>query len=146
MRTSFKVQGFRDLENALMDLPKAAAKASVRRVLKRAAQPIADAGRGNAPERMGDLKASYGVGTRLTKRQRKLSRKESEVEVYAGPNDPGAIQTEFGNEHQEAEPHLRPAWDAHKGSLLDVIKEFLWADVVKAIARYQRRAAKRAKR
>ncbi len=102
MKPTFKVEGFRELERALIELPKATAKASVRRLLKKAAQPIADAGRGNAPEREGNLRESYGVGTRLTRRQRKVSKKESEVEVYVGPNDPAAIQTEFGNEHQAA--------------------------------------------
>ena len=146
MKTKFKVHGFKDLEKALKELPKATAKASVRRVLKKAAQPIADAGRNNAPESEGRLKASYGVGTRLTKRQRKVSRKESEVEVYAGPNDPAAIQTEFGNDHQAAQPHLRPAWDAEKRAALDSIKDEAWADVVKSIARYQKRLARKAKR
>lgn len=143
MKPKFKVEGFKDLEKTLMQLPKATAKASVRRVLKKAAQPIADAGRGNAPEREGGLKESYGVGTRLTKRQRKVSQRESEVEVFAGPNDPAAVQTEFGNEHQAAQPHLRPAWDAEKHKALDIIKEEAWADVQKTVVRYQKRQAKR---
>lgn len=145
MKPKFKTEGFRDLEKALMDLPRVAAKASVRRVLKQAALLFAEAGRENAPAREGNLRASYGVGTRLTKRQRKVAKRESEVEVFAGPNDPAAIQTEFGNDHQAAEPHLRPAWDAHKVEALDVIKEELAADVEKAVARHQRKAAKRAK-
>ncbi|MFW2541530.1 HK97-gp10 family putative phage morphogenesis protein [Primorskyibacter sp. 2E107] len=143
MKVKFKVDGFKDLEKAMMELPKASGKASVRRVLKAAAEPIAEAGRANAPEDRGNLKASYGVGTRLTKRQRKVSTKESAVEVYAGPNDPAAVQTEFGNEHQAAEPHLRPAWDAEKDNALDGIKDALWADVLKSIKRYQRRLAKK---
>jgi len=146
MKPSMKLEGGKDLEKALMELPKASAKASVRRVLKKAAQIIADAGRGNAPEREGGLKDSYGVGTRLTKRQRKLHRRESEVEVFAGPNDPAAVQTEFGNEHQAAQPHLRPAWDANKHDALDLVSEELWADVLKSIQRYQRRAASRARK
>ena len=146
MKVSFKVEGFRDLEKALMELPKATAKAAVRRILKKAAKPIADAGRANAPEREGGLKESYGVGTRLTKRQRKVSKKQSEVEVYAGPNDPAAIQTEFGNEHQAAEPHLRPAWDAEKRNALEIIKKEMWAEVEKSIARFRKRQARKARR
>lgn len=126
-----------------MALPKATAKASVRRVLKKAAQPVADAGRANAPEKDGNLKESYGVGTRLTKRQRRVSPKQSEVEVYVGPNDPAAVQTEFGNRRQAAEPHLRPAWEAKKAEVLRIIKEELWADIVKSVARYRKRVAKR---
>ncbi len=39
---------------------------------------------------------------------------KASAEMFVGPNDPADIQTEFGNEHQQAEPHLRPAWDANK--------------------------------
>ena len=130
----------------MIELPKATAKASVRRLLKKAAQPIADAGRGNAPEREGNLRESYGVGTRLTRRQRKVSKKESEVEVYVGPNDPAAIQTEFGNEHQAAEPHLRPAWDAEKFRALEIIRTEMWAEVEKTIARFRKRQARNPRR
>lgn len=126
-----------------MALPKATAKASMRRVLKKAAQPIAEAGRARAPEDQGALKASYGVGTRLSKRQRKVSRKESAVEVYAGPNDPAAVQTEFGNDHQPAQPHLRPAWDTHKHAALEIVGTEAWVDVEKTLARYRKRRAKR---
>lgn len=144
-----KFEGGRELERALMDLKTATAKSVVRKVLKGAAQPIADAGRGNAPQRLGDLRASYGVGTRLTKRQRRKSRKESEVEVYAGPGEKGAaqgVQTEFGNEHQAAEPHLRPAWDAHKDGALRHIETEMGGEIAKAAARAARRAAKKAGR
>jgi len=146
MKPSFKVEGFKDLEKALMELPKVTAKASVRRVLKKAAQPIADAGRANAPKDRGDLQESYGVGTRLSKRQRKVSKKESEVEVFAGPGKEAAaqaIQTEFGNEHQAAQPHLRPAWDAEKRGALETIKEEAWLDVQKTVARYRKRQARK---
>lgn len=145
MKTKLKVSGFKEMDKALMALPKATAKATVRRILKGVAQPIADAGRGNAPEKEGGLKESYGVGTKLTKRQRKLSSKESEVEVYAGPNDPAAIQTEFGNAHQDAQPHLRPAWDAQKYAALDAIKEDAWAEIEKTVARFNKRQARKAR-
>ena len=148
MEVKFRVEGFKEAEQALMELPKATAKASVRRWLKALLIPIADAGRSNAPERMGTLKESYGVGTRLTKRQRKVSRRESEVEVYAGPGQDGAaqgVQTEFGNEHQAAQPHLRPAWDAHKGGLLEKLKPLMWADIEKTVARFRKRQAKAGK-
>lgn len=144
MKTKLKVTGFKELDRALMDLPKVTAKASVRRVLKKAGLPIAEAGSGNAPEDSGNLKASYGVGTRLTKRQRNVSTKESEVEVYVGPDKSAAVQglqTEFGNEHQAPQPHLRPAWDAEKRGALDVIRTELAADIEKTVARYNKRQA-----
>ncbi|HCO90504.1 MAG TPA: hypothetical protein DIT40_05980 [Alphaproteobacteria bacterium] len=138
-----KVEGLRDVERALKQLPRATAKASARRILKEAGEPIARAGAANAPQQHGDLAESYGVGTKLTKRQRKVSRRESDVEVYVGPNDPGAVQTEFGNDHQSAQPHLRPAWDGHRMGALETIKSGIWGEVTKTIARYQKRMAKK---
>ncbi|MBY6113296.1 HK97 gp10 family phage protein [Mameliella alba] len=143
MKASFKVKGFRDLDKALSQLPKASAKAVARRILKKAGQPIADAGAAKAPKHQGHLRESYGVGTKLTRRQSKMARKESPVEVYVGPNDPAAIQTEFGNEHQAAEPHLRPAWDAHKEDALQIIADEFWQEIEKAVARYNKRQAKK---
>jgi HK97 gp10 family phage protein len=140
-----RIEGLRDIERAMMELKAVSAKAAARRVLKKAAQPIADAGRANAPERTGALKRSYGVGTRLTKRQRAVSPKVSPVEVFVGPGQEGAqqgVQTEFGNAHQAAEPHLRPAWDAHKRDALRTVTEELAADVERAVVRARRRAAK----
>ncbi|TDK35201.1 hypothetical protein E2F50_13145 [Rhizobium deserti] len=142
---SVRVDGLKDLDQALKKLPRATAKSVGRRTLMKAAQPIAEAGRANAPEREGNLKKSYGVGTKLTKRQKRMNKKESPVEVFVGPNDPAAVQTEFGNQHQAAEPHLRPAWDAEKQPTLERIKDGLWVEISKAAARLARKAAKLAK-
>lgn len=140
-----RVEGLRECEKALRDLGRVTARNVGRRVLTKAAEPIADAGRANAPlGPTGNLKASYGVGTKLTRRQAKLHRKQSPVEVFAGPNDPAAVQTEFGNEHQAAEPHLRPAWDANKGKSLDIISTELVTEIDKATARARRKAEREA--
>lgn len=142
-----RVEGLKDCERALRDLPKATARNVVRRVLKAAAQPIADMGRSLAPTDEGHLKASYGVGTKLTRRQRRAHRKQSPIEVFVGPGgDPAAIATEFGNEHQAAQPHLRPAWDANKAGALKSITADLVHEIGKATARAQRKAAREAKR
>ncbi|MBB4185827.1 HK97 gp10 family phage protein [Sinorhizobium terangae] len=145
MRFKVKVEGLKELDRALQDLKQVTAKGVARRVLLKAATPIAEAGRSNAPlGPTGNLKASYGVGTKLTKRQAKLHRKQSPVEVFAGPNDPAAVQTEFGNEHQAAEPHLRPAWDANKDRALDIVSKELGTEISKAAKRAARKAAREA--
>lgn len=143
MKTSFKVDGFRDLDKALSALPKATAKAVARKILKKAGLPIADGANGKAPKRSGDLSESYAVSTKLNKRQRKVSPKKSPVEVYVGTNNPAGVQTEFGNEHQAAQPHLRPAWDANKDAALEVIATEFWGEIEKAVARYNKRQAKK---
>lgn len=143
-RSRIRVEGLRELEKALSDLPKSTGKRIARQVLLEAAQPIADAGEANAPVLTGGLRESYGVGVKLTRRQSKANKKESPVEVYAGPNNPAAIQTEFGNEHQAAEPHLRPAWDAQKQKALEIIKTRMWEKVEAAAQRLARRKARQA--
>lgn len=144
-RQVVRVEGLKELERALKQLPQATSKTISRNVLKKAAQPVAEAGRANAPlGPTGNLKGSYGVGTKLTRRQRQLHRKQSPIEVFAGPNDPAAVQTEFGNDHQAAEPHLRPAWDATKMQALDIVKTELAKSIDRTSKRLARRAAKAA--
>jgi len=139
----FKVEGLSDLEDALIELPKATARNVLLRTLTQQAQPIADAGEQNAPRSTGELAASYQVSTKLSKRQKSQNTKESDVEVYIGPTShPKSVQTEFGNSHQSAEPHLRPAWDSNVMKVLDGIVNTLRAEIDKAVARIARKAAK----
>jgi HK97 gp10 family phage protein len=140
-----KMEGFKDLEKVLMDLPQASAKGVARRILKKAGAPIAAAGAGNAPQESGDLAESYTVSTRLTKRQKAVASRPgpNEVQMYVGPNDPAAVQTEFGNDHQSPQPHLRPAWDAHKHGAIKIIGNLFFDAVTRAAARHAKRTAKR---
>jgi HK97 gp10 family phage protein len=57
--------GFKELDAALAQLPKAAAKRTLQRTLLKAAQPIADAASANAPRDTGELSEGISVGTRL---------------------------------------------------------------------------------
>lgn len=140
-----RVEGLRELDKALGELPRQTGKRVALKVLKNAGGPLADAGSANAPlGPTGNLRDSYGVGTKLTDRQGKLNRKESPVEVYIGPNDPAATQTEFGNSRQAPQPHLRPAWDAGKEKALQDIKDGLWSEIKKAADRLARKAARAA--
>lgn len=91
----------------------------------------------------GTLRDSYIAGTRLNPSQAKNARREGKsfAEVYAGTNDPAGVQTEFGNAHQAAQPHGRPAWDATQGHVLKLISEQLGAEIEKAAARLAKKAA-----
>jgi HK97 gp10 family phage protein len=142
-RTIFKVEGLKELDQALTELPKATARNVLLRTLKAEAQPIADAGEANAPKLTGKLGQSYTVGTKLSRRQKKASTKELMVEVYVGPGPhPKGVQTEFGNAHQAAEPHLRPAWDSNVMRVLGGITKSLAAEIEKTRARLARKAAR----
>lgn len=144
-RQMFGLGGLKELDRALEELPKATARNALLRTLKEQGQPIADSGEANAPKLSGKLARSYTVSTKLSRRQKKLSKKESMVEVYIGPTpEPKSVQTEFGNAHQAPEPHLRPAWDANWRKVLDGITKSLAEQIEKARARLARKAAREA--
>ena len=140
-RQTFRIEGLSELDEALSELPKATARAVLVRTLKEQGQPIRDAGEALAPKDKGGLKASYAVGTKLSRRQKSQNKKESDVEVYIGPG-PAAkgVQTEFGNAHQAAEPHLRPAFDGNVMRVLDGIRDSLADQIEKTRARLAKKA------
>ena len=152
MRVSFKTQGFREMDAALGEFSKATAKNVLRRTGVEALEPVAEEMRALAPARDRgdeDLKNSIGVATKLNKRQRKLNREPSTVEVYAGPTGevggnppPQGTQQEFGNEHHGPQAFARPAWDAQEDKVLDRVATGLTEQIDKATARARRRALK----
>lgn len=143
-KQNFTIEGLADLDEALGELPKATARNVLLRVLKSEGQPIADAESALAPHGItGQLAASPTVGTKLSRRQKSLNKKESDVEVYVGPTPhPKSVQTEFGNAHQAAHPHLRPAFDNNVMRVLGGIKDRLAEEIEKARARLARKAAR----
>lgn len=145
MSMKFKIDGLSELQTALRELPDATAKNVIRRVLKKAGQPIADRARELAPVDEGDLRDSIKVGTRLSGNQRRKHRKaqKDDVEMFvgAGPHPQAHLQ-EFGTSKFPPQPFMRPAWDQHKRAALNGIKEDLWTEIRKAAARLARKAAK----
>lgn len=148
MKTTVSVSGLRELDEALGQLPKSVGKAVLRRTLKKAGQPIADAAEAMAPVLTGELKISIGVGSKLTSRQSKLHRKmfkddRASVEMFVGAGGLAqATQSEFGNEHQAAEPFMRPAWDGNAGRALDIIANELGDEIMQAAKRLAKKAAR----
>lgn len=143
-----KLAGLRELDKALSALPKTTGKAVLRRVLKKAAQPVADAAESMAPREEGFLAGSIGVSTKLTSRQRSQHRKmfrndKASVEMFVGAGGlPQAHNQEFGNELHGPQPFMRPAWDGHKMQVLDSIKADLSEEITRAAARLAKKAAK----
>jgi HK97 gp10 family phage protein len=141
---SIKIEGLRGLEAALMELPKATGKATLRRVLKRAAQPIVVAARDKAPKLTRTLEQSIIAGTKLTKRQAKFAKKEgkSSSEIHVGTSDPAGIPQEFGTFKEGAQPFMRPAWDAEQDQSLTIITESLGDEIEKSRHRLAAKAAR----
>lgn len=145
------IEGLADLDFALGDLPKATARNTLIRTGKKALEPFladakalapVDADPANTPKRPpGTLRDSYVIGTKLNKSQTKGVRKEGKqfAEVYAGTNDPAGVQTEFGNAHQEPQPHGRPAWDGTQTQTLETIGKLLWDEIYKSTQRLAKR-------
>ncbi|MGO7922008.1 HK97-gp10 family putative phage morphogenesis protein [Rhizobium ruizarguesonis] len=147
MATRIKIEGLKQLDKALGELPKSTAKAVLRKVLKEAGEPVAAAARGNAPRLTGNLYEHTDYGTRLTRRQASLHRQATKddrdfAEAFVGTSDPAGMQHEFGNEHQAAQPWLRPAWDSQKNNALFIITHRLWVVIEEAAARLARRNGK----
>lgn len=154
------VEGLRELDQALKQLPKATGKAVLRRVLLKRAEPMRATAEAKAPRDTGGLARSATKGTKLSKRQRALhkgtggprltadgwkSDAKSEVEVFVGfPSSPKSIVQEFGSSEQSPQPFMRPAWDANKMGILEGLKDDLWAEVKKTAERRAKRLARQA--
>lgn len=134
----FKIEGLREAQKALRKLPDAVARRVVQKVLRKRLKPIADDMRANAPERFGTLKKSIRVGSRLSRRQKRLHHKvdRHDIEMFAGPGPmPQAIMTEFGSRLQKSQAFVRPAWDRGKRALHDGITGDLWTEIKRQVAK-----------
>jgi HK97 gp10 family phage protein len=142
-KTTVKVEGLKALQTALQELPKATAQGVMLRVLKKRAQPIADAARQLVPVASGELRNSIVVSTKLTRRQRGQHEKAgpNDVEVFVGPGAlPQAHLQEFGTFKEPPQPFMRPAWDRERNGVLEGLKGDLWAEIEKAATRLSSKA------
>jgi HK97 gp10 family phage protein len=112
-----RMEGLKELEKALLELSTKKARQIARKALRDAGKPILKAYKEKTEVLTGTLLKNTNLGTRLNRRQRKLTPRPgpSEIEIYIGTADPAGIAQEFGNRHQQASPALTPAWDAEGG-------------------------------
>lgn len=139
----FRVEGLKEIDAALGALPKATGRNVMRRAGVKALTPIAEDMRQRAPDDPNtggnDLKSSITVTTKRPKKHRK----ESEVEVYAGPGPlVQAIQQEFGNQNHGPQAFTRPAWDAGRDRIVPDLIEAFWPEIKKAADRVARKTAR----
>ncbi len=136
--------GDKDLERALGELPKATARNTLRRVLKKAALPVQSAWQARAPKLTGTLERSIVVGTKLTRRQARDAKRDGKhfAEIHVGTSDPAGVPQEFGTFKEPAQPSGRPAWEATKAEALATIGRELGTEIEKSAARLARKAAK----
>lgn len=161
-----KVEGFKDLEAALLALPRSTARNVSRRAMAKALAPVESAAKAAAPRDSGQLADSITVSTKLSKRQASQNRKEAvrlgisrdALIMHVGANAlPHAHLIEFGTGpryHKSGkyvgrvapQPFMRPAWDANRQGVLDSLSQSIRAEIDKTLARAARRAARNAKR
>lgn len=150
MKVTFRIDGLRELELALTQLPKATARAALRRVGIKALQPMADIARELAPddpETGGkDLRASITVGTSLNARQRKLQKRRDDkafVEVFMGTADLAGVPQEFGTVNHGPQAFMRPAYAREAGNAIRIVAAELGGEIDKTARRYAARQAKK---
>jgi len=165
MTTVVSLSGFRDLDRALAELPKATARNVLRRTLVKAGEPIAEKARELAPVDRGDLKASIAVSARVKNkvgsaeyaaamraglgkgaavralRDARRGAGGSFAQMYVGPAVPQGFYghlVEFGTSRTAAQPFMRPAWDAMQTEALNLIKGELAEQIIMAAKRVAR--------
>lgn len=159
--SQFRVDGMAGLEKALADLAKSQSKAVSRRALIEAAEPTVTAAEALAPVDDGELRESIGASNKLTPRQKRRFREtRGDVTVFVGAGASHAHLVEFGtkahtnagqfagSQHPgtSAQPFMRPAWEGTKHQVLERLKDRLWANIEKTVARNAARAAKASKK
>ena len=163
MRISVRVEGLRELQTALQELPKATGNNVLRRTLFKAAEPIEVAMETKAPVgETGKLKGSVESSTKLSPAQSKehrvaigtfpmvtvggyRSNPAKGVYVFVGPAPgPVGITQEFGTVHHGPQPFARPAWDENHLRSLSTIKSDLAEEIEKARKRIARKAEREA--
>jgi len=145
-RTTFKIEGLKDLDAGLGQLRKATALNVLRRVAVKRLEPMRDEAADRAPYLSGRLEAAEIVTTKRPSSRR--YKKESTVEAFMGPaaDQPFAvtkgIQQEFGNVNHGPQPFMTPAFENNKVGALTGVAQDLGDEIEKARARAARRQAK----
>lgn len=143
-----RMSGLKELDEALGKLPRATGKNVLRRIAIRSLAPVLSAAKQFVPVNEGHLRNSLKITTRLSKRQQRENAKEvaegkASVQLYAGASAlPHSHLVEFGTAKMAPQPFLRPAWDANKEDVLQLIKDELGTEITKAAARLARKTAR----
>lgn len=169
-RTTFKIEGLSELNQALGEFSKATSGNVLKRAVSTAGAMIAEEAIAIAPKDSGDLKREIKVGkakiitpgkaafaqamreggtraeaaaaARAANRAAGGTGRSAVTQVGPTKRAGQGILQEFGTAHHKAQPFMRPTWDRHGPRAIDVMKEALVEEIDKA----KQRAAKRAAR
>jgi len=136
--TRVKLSGFRELDHALAQLPKAVARNTLRRIGKEALEPMAAIAAARAPVDEGNLALSIAVSEQRTRRASRGGRDpKTSIEIAMGPAGgfsalPYASFVEFGTVDTPAQPYMRPAFDQEAEATIKRLQESLAKEITKA--------------
>lgn len=138
-----KVEGLKELQETLKELPGSLPSTVIRKALARAGEPIERAAATMAPKLTGALQRSIRVASKLSRRQRAIYRQQSEYELFVGAGAlVQAITQEFGTIENRAQPFMRPAWEANWRKSLEIFRAALAEEIEKARVKMARKAAR----
>lgn len=153
MSVSMKMDGFRELEKALAQLPAGTAKGVARRAMKKELAPVAAMANAFWPGSADDV---FRITSRVSRSQPQPKKGRSILNMFVGApggrtGTPEAHLIEFGTGprfHKSGKyvgavaptPMLQPAWDANKHAILEGLGARLWDEIVKTQARRAKRA------
>lgn len=141
MKTTVKVEGLAELDQALAQFSKATARGVLVKTLRKAAVPIQKAAELLAPKNTGRLSLNIVISTKLSRREKKRYPRESFAEVHVGPHAKVTYDSfvEFGTDDTPAQPFMRPAWDHEKLNALAIVKDELAREIETARVRAVRK-------
>lgn len=168
IKTMVRMEGLKELEDALLELPKATQGNVLKRAAVEAAAEFADHASALAPRGKGKLKteikvakpkiinpgtAAFAAAMREGATRAEAASAARAANQAAGGQGRSVITSvgptrsafyglfqEFGTAHHSAQPFMRPTWDALKGKLLDTIASTLREEIEKARQRIARKA------
>lgn len=160
IKTTITMDGLKELDEALKELPKATGKNCIRRALRAAAIPIADRAEqlirvkkikpsiivtkikftsGDAGKqafaaamRAGATRGEAGEAAHQANLEASDDANTTTGVLSIGPSKRAFYGFEFGTVHLTPQPFMRPAWDAFSMQALEIIKSELAEQIEKA--------------
>lgn len=129
MKTTFTVQGGRDLERRLRELPDGMSRKVQVSALKEGAEPMRAKAAELAPRSdEAPHMADHIVVSELSQRDRDAISAFDDVVVAVGPERKFfyGYFLEYGTAHQPAQPFMRPAFDTKAQTTLGMLASLLW--------------------
>ena len=130
MAETVKIEGLRELQAAMRDLPRKLQRQTVQRALREAAKPIHADARSRVPVQTGAVRRQIAI-----QRSRKFTGRDGVFGVVVrvramnkrmrakGHTDPFYWKfLEFGTSKMPAQPFMRPAFEGNKQRAIEIIK------------------------